>query len=468
MRKMLAMILVLFVSGCLFGQSDSSFVAVYLLNYNVHPIWNSESAGLGAGNVFLDYSGNPVMQSWMCYNADPPPGSGDLSYVSPFAVFSPSGDYLDTIVPSTGFGLRYRCVIPNGEGGYWALHSEPSFPSLSILHKLDLNFEVVENLTLTLNSGDEFRIEDFMLFQGGFLACGYSLDRQVLAFFSQSGIEIWHRSYTNTEGNFTLGISSSGNAYYHHGNNILLTSAEGDSLNHIVISGIIPSRIIERNDIYYAVEASSNFLRVYNLGLNAQNTNPQAHVVEIPVAYNSSVNVDFALINTSDGGFAFLLQSPLGEVIKFDADFNYLWSSNNLQYEIISNQKHPLMELTNGDLLYACGVNHYSWTNGAQYFALTRITSQGVQVDDPELPQPILLQLGPNPFHRELTMEYKGTKPEKPIVKVYNIKGQIVQTITLDTSQVNWQPNNLAAGVYIVKLFEGELNVSTQRVTYLK
>lgn len=469
MKKVLVVIAVLAVAGILFAQSDSSFVALYQLNGSVHPIWDSECSGLGAGNVFLDYSGNPVMQSWMLYNTDPPPGSGVLDYVSPFAVFTPAGDYLTTIVSPTSFGNGYTRITPDGEGEYWALRYSIYHPWPIPLHKLDANFDIVESLTLTLDSGADLLIEDFMLFQGGILACGSSTARKVLAMFNLAGEEIWQRSLIANEGKFTLGVSSSGNVYYHQGNGILFTNAAGDSLGYKVINGITLSRIVESNDVYYGVEASNNFLRIYSLGENAHNTEPQGVLAQIPVDFYSFMyEREIPVIKTSDGGFAFLLQSPWGEVAKFDAEMNWLWSSNNLQYEIINHQKHPLMELPNGDILYACGVNDYSWDHEAYYFALTRITAQGVPVDDPSLPQPSLLQLGPNPFHKELTMQYKGSSPGKPIVKVYNLKGQEVQTITLESKLAGWAPNNLAAGVYILKLFEGAKNVATQKITYLK
>jgi hypothetical protein len=405
------------------------------------------------------------MQSWVLYNSDPDPGSGVLAEQSPLAVFSPTGEYQTTIIPSQQF--NFIRISPTDDGGYLALY-RVMFMFPGELVKLDSSFNLVQNISLNLSSGLALFPDDVLLNNGQMLACGYTEGYRVLACFDLEGNEIWHRSFVSEYGESSLGISSSGNIYCHIRNKVLVTSTAGDSLSYTMINGLVPSRVFEHNNIYYAAEQTGSSLKIYNLGFNAQICDPQAPLVTIPVSYSLGFNQSFSVINSSDGGFVFLVQSPLGEVQKYDADFNLLWASDNVANEIVSVLKHPIMELVNGDFLYSCGFSPYGNNSYPDKFALVRITSAGVPVEDPVAPPQSGLEISPNPFKGMLSLFVKNKTLSRPTIKVYNIKGQLVDTIMLDNGQASWQPKNMATGVYLLKLFEGGKAIESRKVTYVK
>tara|TARA_B100000676_G_C18091903_1_gene860807 strand:- start:4613 stop:7192 length:2580 start_codon:yes stop_codon:yes gene_type:complete len=83
-----------------------------------------------------------------------------------------------------------------------------------------------------------------------------------------------------------------------------------------------------------------------------------------------------------------------------------------------------------------------------------------------------LLKAYPNPFNPSLSIEYSIDKGSNVYVSIYDINGRLVESVldvyqSAGTHKVRWEPKDMSAGVYIVKL---KLNsdIYTQRVTLLK
>jgi hypothetical protein len=78
----------------------------------------------------------------------------------------------------------------------------------------------------------------------------------------------------------------------------------------------------------------------------------------------------------------------------------------------------------------------------------------------------------PNPFNPSVTLSYSLTKDARTSLKVYNVLGQAVATI-VDTWQgsgnysYTWQPQNLSAGIYLVRLESGN-KTNLQKVVFVK
>jgi len=78
----------------------------------------------------------------------------------------------------------------------------------------------------------------------------------------------------------------------------------------------------------------------------------------------------------------------------------------------------------------------------------------------------------PNPFNPAVTLRYGLTKDAQTILQVYNMRGQLVETLVnmhqlAGTYDINWQPVNLSAGVYIVRLQSGN-QTNLQKVVFVK
>lgn len=68
-----------------------------------------------------------------------------------------------------------------------------------------------------------------------------------------------------------------------------------------------------------------------------------------------------------------------------------------------------------------------------------------------------LLQNYPNPFNSITTINYKLPKPSKVILNVYNITGQLVETLVADRQNsgchsVIWDASTVSSGIYFYRI----------------
>ncbi len=68
-----------------------------------------------------------------------------------------------------------------------------------------------------------------------------------------------------------------------------------------------------------------------------------------------------------------------------------------------------------------------------------------------------LAQCYPNPFNPRTTIKYELPTQSHVTLKIYNLLGQVVQTLTNDIEpggyqQVEWNASNFASGVYFYRL----------------
>jgi len=78
----------------------------------------------------------------------------------------------------------------------------------------------------------------------------------------------------------------------------------------------------------------------------------------------------------------------------------------------------------------------------------------------------------PNPFNPALTIHYGLIEDGQVSLKVYNLRGELVEvlksTYALNgTYSVNWQPQNLSAGIYLIRLQSGN-KTNMQKVVFVK
>ena len=79
----------------------------------------------------------------------------------------------------------------------------------------------------------------------------------------------------------------------------------------------------------------------------------------------------------------------------------------------------------------------------------------------------------PNPFNPSTTIEYKISKSGSVKIQVFNIKGQLVETMddsfkTPGTYSLKWQPNGLSSGQYYYHIILDGQPTKTKKAIYLK
>ncbi len=110
--------------------------------------------------------------------------------------------------------------------------------------------------------------------------------------------------------------------------------------------------------------------------------------------------------------------------------------------------------------------------NAPRQFTLTAERPKPSAIADEK---PILIKFGgafPNPFNPETTLSFDLNKPERVLLRVYTINGQLVETILDKRMQsgahrVTWNARNHSSGVYLFQAVAGK-TVSTIKAALVK
>jgi len=78
----------------------------------------------------------------------------------------------------------------------------------------------------------------------------------------------------------------------------------------------------------------------------------------------------------------------------------------------------------------------------------------------------------PNPFNPSVTLSYGLEEAGLTTLQIYNMRGQLVETLVnehqlLGTYDIRWQPVNLSAGLYIIRLQSGN-KTNLQKIVFVK
>jgi hypothetical protein len=117
------------------------------------------------------------------------------------------------------------------------------------------------------------------------------------------------------------------------------------------------------------------------------------------------------------------------------------------------------------------GVNIYPQVGESQFTLTIVYGSAGVE----ELPVPkefVLYPAYPNPFNPTTTIRYDIAKDSHVTMNIYDVTGRLVETLVNMTLPAGyhshtWQPQNLASGLYIVRLKAGQ-KIFNQKITFIK
>ncbi|MDD3563105.1 MAG: T9SS type A sorting domain-containing protein [Candidatus Cloacimonetes bacterium] len=488
MRLISLVIVALMVAVTLTAQVDSTFVRHYYPTYSTHPYWQNYPIGRTfAANVLETYNGDFCLQILSEYHTPPPEY---VIFQSPLAIFSRDGQYTETVFcPFEEYygGFRiisgyYSTIVKDGLGGYLALDLFEHR-----LHRLDNNFHYVGYVPLISISGHLGSIRDIIKVDDGWIAIGsVSGIGPAITKFDNSLTALWEHTFATYQMNYTFAsIASDGGCVYMWWDSpyykFMKISSEGDSLWTKQFSAYYRlQQLVEVNNKYYGFVYHSHNnttaeLRIYDLGIDFENENPEAPILVIPTYPLLDNNMEkknpFYVTRTSDDCIILAISTPNAEIFKYDSDLNLLWTSNALDYERIGRGDHPLLELPNGDFVYCAGVSVYPRVQ-IESGALVRINANGDYVgveDDIETPavSPMITAY-PNPFNRELNVELKEKHLSLSKVEIYNVKGQLIDSLTLQDNKSNWMPRNLASGVYILKLLSNSKLVESKKITYIR
>jgi len=97
-------------------------------------------------------------------------------------------------------------------------------------------------------------------------------------------------------------------------------------------------------------------------------------------------------------------------------------------------------------------------------------TTQGVDYPDwsGEITDYELLDVYPNPSNNEITFEIKAQYLNDLQVQIYNVKGQLVETINVKNRNFVWKAKEITSGVYFCKLVHKNKVLEVKKVTLVK
>ena len=491
MKKCLAL---LFCLCCVLNiaaqtENDSTFVHFYSPTTAIHPYWEycSSSYGTNASSVFEMYDGSFGMQMLTVYSPGPPLDL--LTFQSPIATYSRSGQYLETIFgPINDEDVRmedgyYSHIIRDGMGGYLALNMfHPG------IHRLDANLQFVGYVTVSSSFGHIDRILELLAVNDGFVALSHieGTGNYAITKLNYDLSVSWER-YTEMTGSVRSLSQTSDGGYIawcsgrlQEGYDYLNTyrfSAQGDSIWTKEMFSPYVEKVIEVNGRYYGLAYHPSELRIYDFGINCNQGSPDDALLVIPT-YNLlphdvyGFDPQFKVIRTSDNCIVVAVSTPTGEIFKFDSNFNLLWTCNALENERMGIGRQPLIELANGDLLYCAEIR-----SPFLRMALVRVDASGhvTALDDPTIPASVpSISAYPNPFNNELVMELKNApKLNNSQLEIYNLKGQLIRRLKVAGSEAIWDGQDAANqpcanGIYFIKLTENGRTVSSKKVTLVK
>ncbi|MDY0152620.1 MAG: hypothetical protein RBS43_10145, partial [Candidatus Cloacimonas sp.] len=232
MKQLVVLLVLAGVVCCLSAQADSSFVSIYPLDQDLSYFWSLDYCYAQAANVLEAWDGRLLIQSSILVDTDPPPGSGALSYYSPFISFGRRGVYNSTSPYGyNGCSYRFTSVVKADFERYLGLNDSFSVPDMVWL---DSNFLGSDPFNLYLDNGQQIRISDMIEASPSFIVTGevgeWPQKRQIIAKFDFNCQELWHRGYFNSD-NFSShkAMRTTDGGYVScFGNKILKVSATGD------------------------------------------------------------------------------------------------------------------------------------------------------------------------------------------------------------------------------------------------
>ncbi|MDD2332749.1 MAG: metallophosphoesterase, partial [Candidatus Cloacimonetes bacterium] len=97
------------------------------------------------------------------------------------------------------------------------------------------------------------------------------------------------------------------------------------------------------------------------------------------------------------------------------------------------------------------------------------IKANDTSTGDTDLVPPLEYKLVafPNPFTSSVYFSLTGKGGPQPRIEIYNLKGQKLSSLELSAKEISWTPQNLASGIYFVKLLDGTKVLETRKITFI-
>ena len=186
---------------------------------------------------------------------------------------------------------------------------------------------------------------------------------------------------------------------------------------------------------------------------------------------NVASNPYTKILKTTDGGNSWIsyeIATDMGMTSIFftDSQNGWLAAQNCLMYTTNGGENWQIeykdhLQVFNS--LYFTNKNT-GWVVGSEGLILKTVDSDPAAIDNPGY-EPIkfyrLSQNYPNPFNPTTTIQYDIAKTSDVIIQIFNINGQVVETLVHRQQEpgsysINWNAKNVSSGIYLYRLQAGD------------
>ena len=297
-----------------------------------------------------------------------------------------------------------------------------------------------------------------------------SLNLPAIRKIDQSGTEIWTQTYNpNNEretGRLSSIIETSDGGLaatgYIQGNGldifILKTDAIGDTMWTRTYDGIgyndYGRCIIESsNNAYIVCGSYQEFISSFNIFLKYSSVGDliwEHHFDEF--------NNVFSVIKSQDGNF---VSSDQQYLFKFDSEHNLIWTG---QYGS-SGGDRSIEQLSSTGYVMCHPYISYS------HFWIIKTNSTGyVPITENEIigNNDFVLNCFPNPFNPVIYFQINAENISDIEIRIYNVKGQIIDRLIINTNNCIWNAENNPSGVYFCRLIKCNKTITTKKILLMK
>ena len=399
-----------------------------------------------------------------------------------------------------GIYLEYDCdlsienaIITNNSasdngGGICCKHSDPSLDNVTItgnsadngggIYVFYDSDPSLEDVIISCNSADN----------GGGIYCSYSSLSLSTVTITQNSSNFGGAIFCTNSNPVIEYCTITDNCASENGDGIYTTDNSDPTVQYsnIMLNGYgifnsTSSIMIAANNNFWG-DVTGPYHQFYNPGGLGDSVNQ--YVNPIPFLTEADINAppippygldtlavgdDFVTINWQNTPIGDLL----GYKVHFDSDYTGFPYSNTIDVGIETS--YTLTELTTGTTYYIA-VSCYDVDSNESWFSREiEVTPGGADVNNWNISinNLVLYQNYPNPFNPITTISYQIQKSGNINIEIYNIKGQLVETLvneqqTSGSYSVTWDAKGCSSGIYLYKLKMNGKSESVRRCLLLK
>ena len=465
--KLLMLWLVLFTS-CVFAQTWVR----HLEWEDLVPAWEHYPVAT-ANNVIPAVDGGYIMQGILTLRHF----EVENFYRNIFWKISPTGEIVWRIVQQEFHAQKMVCLVSNGIDKYYGLISHCHW---NILYTYDTQLNTTNRIVIDtmFTNGELLTLNTVNVVDDGLLISGSNWSDSFLMKLNNNMELVWSRTYQEPSyygGFFSVFVSQEGSITCSSTYKLYWLSSLGDTLHVYNVESPLTylTYIVPHSDGSFFVQCSMD-------------TN-QYGFAHFDSAGNYISVYPYTLPGNTGGVYKRYTNSTDQQIIIFQERYDRYpeWQDYGILHKFSltgENQWNSLFFSTSNDQDIGHGNQSLCIDDQGYYIlcldpmTIIRADENGnaVSNNDPSTDTPGIVSVHayPNPAKDRINFVFSGLpRSSKLSMSIYNLRGQLMDQIVIGeiTRQLQWElPTDLESGVYLVRIKDGSLPISSSKFTIIK